>query len=563
MKKEEIRKNLKYIPNLLDYEKTCQEFNWKSAEESVFHFPDGKINSAYAYDLANDNKRLNKTALIWYPESGSKREFTFNDLHVLSNQFAQYLVRLGVTKGDRVFFFLPRIPEVYFGFLGAVKAGAIAGNFFAAFGTEALFDRLINSSAKIVVTNKDLVSRVSEIRNRLPDLKEIILVEDLEEKLKSFSGDFESLHMESDDPCYMLYTSSTGNTPVCGIVTPHKAIIQQLQTAKWVLDLKPDDIYWCTADPGWVTGTVYGILTPWNLGITQIAHEGRFDPEKWFSAIEENKVTVWYTAPTALRMLKAAENQMVNYDFSSLRHICSVGEALPADTIEWSLGKFGLPVHDTWWQTETGAIMIANLPGEKILPGSMGKPLPGLTAAILDENLKVVGAGVEGDLAFKKNWPSMMIDVFGNRPQYERYLKEDWFITGDRAVKDEAGYFWFIGRADDVIKTSGERVGPFEVESALMEHHAVAEAGVIGKPDPVRGQIIKAFVVLKTGVSPSDLLIAELQQHVKTHLAGHAYPREIEFVDKLPKNRSGKIVRRILKAKELGLPLGDTSTLES
>lgn len=507
----------------------------------------------------NDDK---KTALFWEGENGVKKALTFEEIRILSNKFANFIKKRDVKKGDRIFFFLPRIPLVYFGFLGVLKLGAIGGNLFAAFGTDALQERLSNSEAKVLITNRELYPRVQAVEKNLPRLK-VILAEDIEQQLEAESDWFDTVFMEEDDPAFMMYTSSTGNTPVCGIVIPHKSIYQQLETAKLVLDLKESDIYWSTADPGWITGTVYGILVPWNLGITQIVYEGRFNPEKWFSILQEYKVSVWYTAPTALRMLQQDEDLLKNYNLHSLRHICSVGEALPPATIDWSLKNLGLPVHDTWWQTETGAIMIANLTSLDIKPGSMGKPVPGITGAILDENQQELPDSQEGDLAFKPGWPSMMIDVWGNRKQYQRYFKNGWFVSGDKAVRDNDGYFWFKGRADDIIKTSGERVGPFEVESSLLEHPSVAEAGVIGKPDPIRGEIIKAFVVLKPGTPPSEALKEQLQQHVKTRLAGHAYPREIEFINRLPKNKSGKIVRRYLKAKELGLPLGDTSTLEN
>jgi acetyl-CoA synthetase len=303
------------------------------------------------------------------------------------------------------------------------------------------------------------------------------------------------------------------------------------------------------------------ILTPWLLGITQVVFAGRFDPETWFKILSENKVNVWYTAPTALRLLQQKEELVKNYDFSVLRHICSVGEALPEDTINWCEENLGQTVHDTWWQTETGAIMVANYPHGNIVKGSIGKTIPDIKGVILDDNYQEVENNIEGNLAFEKNWSSMMIDVYKNRDHYDKYFKDKWYITGDRAKKDQNGYFWFAGRADDIIKTSGERVSPVEVESSLLEHASVAEAGVIGKPDETRGEIIKAFLVLKPNVNPTEELKEEIKEFVKSHLAGHAYPKEIEFVDSLPKNRSGKILRRILKAKELNLPIEDISVI--
>ena len=344
----------------------------------------------------------------------------------------------------------------------------------------------------------------------------------------------------------MMFTSGTSDTPVRGVVLPNKAMEAQKRTAKLVLDLHEDDVFWCSADPGWITGLAYGIFGGFLNKVSSVVYEGRFDPKKWYQLLEKYKVSIWYTAPTALRMLRGAgEDLAKKFDFSNLRHICTVGEPLPAELVSWTKRVFGIPAHDTYWQTETGAIMIANLISEPIKPGSMGKPLPGIEAAILDEKGKEVGSGIEGDLVFKPGWPSQMMSIWGSPDRFQSYFKGGWFITGDRAYKDKDGYFWFVGRADDMIKTSGERVGPFEVESALISHPDVIEAAVVGKPDPMRGEIIKAFIVpARPGLANLE---ETLKQHVKKTLAGHAYPREIEFVESLPKTKSGKIIRRLLK----------------
>lgn len=540
-------------PNLSDYDQTYNNFSWDNTTDNLFWFPNHKINiAANVIDRHIQTKRRDKVAMIWENDQGEEKRLTFYDLFCLSNKFANFLKSQGINKGDRVFFFLSRVPEIYYGFIGALKSGAVPGTLFPAFGPQALLERLKNSDAKILITEESLVDRTVEIKSQLPSLQNIIVREELENTLKDMSVKFPCEAMEPTDPAYMLYTSATGNTPVCGIVVPHSAIAQQDITAKWVLDLHDDDVYWCTADPGWVTGIAYGILAPWSLGITQIVYSGRFDPAKWYEIIQKHKVSVLYTAPTALRMLAKEEELAKKYDFSSLRHICSVGEALTPASIRWSLKIFHLPVHDTWWQTETGAMMVCNYPSVPIKPGSMGKPVPGIKALIVDDEGKELPVGKEGNLAFIPNWPSRMIDVWKNRERYESYFKNSLYYSGDRAKQDEEGYFWFVGRADDVIKTSGERVAPFDVESSLMEHPSVLEVGVIGKPDPLRGEIIKAFIVLKPGFADSEELIQQLQQHVKTNLAGHAYPREIEFLESLPKNNSGKIVRRVLKEKELG-----------
>ncbi|MBL7159052.1 acetate--CoA ligase [Candidatus Microgenomates bacterium] len=572
---------LKKSPNLPNYQKTYQNFSWQKVEKEVAWFSKGKINAAYnAVDKNALSWRKNKVALYWEGSDGREAKYTFLELSLLSNRFANVLKKLGVEKGDRVFFFLPRIPEFYFGFLGTVKLGAIAGTLFSAFGPNALLDRLGNSQAKVLVTDKELLPRVNQVRSQLSHLEQIILVDGekrwdfMEERLiKSKEGDFYDLmldadadfktrQMDKDDPAFMLYTSGTTGKPK-GVIHRHGAILQEHLTAKWILDIREDDVYWCTADPGWVTGIAYGILGSWSNGASSLVYEGRFSPEKWYQLIEEYKVNIWYTAPTAIRMLAAkGKEALKKYNLSSLRYLASVGEPLNPEAIWWGLKAFGLPFHDNWWQTETGGILIANYSCMDIKPGSMGKPFPGIIAAIIDDKGNELKTGMEGNLAIKSPWPSMMKTIWRRPQKYQSYFIKGWYISGDRALKDKDGYFWFIGRADDVIKTAGERVGPFEVESALVEHDDVIEAGVIGKPDQMRGEIIKAFISLRSGVKGSEALKKEIQVFVKKHLAGHAYPREIEFVDKLPKTRSGKIMRRVLKAKEMGLPIGDTSTME-
>ncbi len=540
-------------------------YDWDSKKDTLTWFPDSTLNSAYnAIDVPVQQGLGDKTALIYESDKGDTQTFTFSDLSKKSNQFANLLTHYVVNKGDRVFLFLPRVPELYFGFLGILKTGAVAGTMFSAFQATALKDRLENSGAKVVVTNKELLPRIEEVKKDLPSLEHVLVVDDeaFQKELAGYSEEYAVAHTRPEDYAFMLYTSGTTGKPK-GIVHAHYALIQQKQSAELCLDLKPEDVYWCTADPGWVTGIVYSILSNWSLGITTVVHGGRFDPDVWYGILQKHKVTVWYSAPTAIRMLMAKGDDLVKkYDLSHLRYLASVGEPLNPEAVLWSEKVFGRPFHDTWWQTETGSIMIANTPDLKLKPGSMGKPLPWLEATILDDDANPVPDGEEGNLCFKPYWPSIMRTVWQNQEKYDSYFKNGWYISGDRAKKDTEGYFWFIGRADDVIKTAGERVGPFEVESSLVEHGSVVEAGVIGKPDPERGEIIKAFVVLKPGVEGTDALKEELAQHVKKHLAGHAYPREIEFIDKLPKTRSGKIMRRILKAKELGQPIGDTSTLE-
>ncbi len=571
-------KHITLPPNLAEYDSVYKNFSWKDYYGEIAWFEPSstshhkRVNAAYnAIDRHVSTFRKNKVALYWEGEEGETKKYTFEEIFHASNKFANLLRSLGIDRGDRVFIFLPRIPELFFSFLGILKTGAIAGTLFSAFQEQALFDRLDNSDAKVLITDSTLVSRIKTLRSKLPNLKHILVVDSPEftKKLAEQPNETHVARMDPDDYAFMLYTSGTTGKPK-GVVHRHLAVLGEHLTAKWVLDIKETDTYWCTADPGWVTGIAYEILGSWSNGVTSVVFAGRFDPARWYQIIEKYKVSIWYTAPTAVRMLMASGTDLVKkYDLSSLRHILSVGEPLNPEAVRWGVKAFGLAFHDTWWQTETGAIMIANYPCLDIKIGSMGKPFPGIAAAIVDDQGKELPTETEGNLAIKPGWPSMMQAVWRRPKKYDSYFVNGWYISGDHARKDKDGYFWFIGRADDVIKTAGERVGPFEVESALVEHPAVTEAGVIGKPDPLRGEIIKAFVVLTKSEKEkvksekyADELKNELSQFVKKHLAGHAYPREIEFIDTLPKTRSGKIMRRILKAKELGLPIGDTSTLE-
>jgi len=573
--KEEIYKKTKktgaFPANLEDYEKSAATFTWKDARPFL-DWTNGGLNAAYnAIDRHVQTWRKNKVALFWEDEDGTEKKYTFEDISLLSNKVGNILKDFGVERGDRVFLFLPRIPELYFSFLAVLKLGAVAGTLFSAFQEQALADRLENSGATVLFTTTALKPRVDKIRKKLPDLKHIIVVDDpsFTKSLELASDELRIAKTDPDDYAFMLYTSGTTGKPK-GVVHSHRALVQEHMTARWVLDLRDDDTYWCTADPGWVTGIAYEILGSWSNGVAALVFAGRFDPDRWYKLLDKYNVSVWYTAPTAIRMLMASGIDLVKkHNLTHLRHLCSVGEPLNPEAIRWGLKAFGLPFHDTWWQTETGAICIANYPSMDIKIGSMGKPVPGLTAAIVDDKGHELDSNTEGNIALKPKWPSLMHTIWKRPQKYKSYFTNGWYISGDRGMKDKDGYFWFIGRADDVIKTSGERVGPFEVESALVAHPAVVEAGVIGKPDVMRGEIIKAFVVLekatleKTKTKPQqEALKDELSQYVKKHLAGHAYPREIEFMDKLPKTRSGKIMRRILKAKELGLPIGDTSTLE-
>jgi len=573
--RKELLKKFPVKVNLENYEEAYRTFEWEHAKNEVDFFAGGKVNAAYnAVDRHLHDGRRNKVALYAIDAKENLQKFTFQEVYEASNRIGNALKELGVQKGDRVFIFLPRVPELYTATIGIAKIGAIAGPLFSAFGPDALRDRLADSEAKVLITNPALKPKIDEIKSSLPNLEYIIMVGADESSLKAGELSYEAITkdaseklecepMDPEDPLYLLYTSGTTGKAK-GIVHVHNDIIGHHMTSKWVLDLRDDDIYWCTADPGWVTGTVYGIFGPWSLGASVVSYEGRFDANSWYSLIERMKVTVWYTAPTALRMLmKAGDDAVYDHDMESLRHILSVGEPLNAEVVRWGMKVYGLPIHDNWWQTETGMQLIVNLPCNPIKPGSMGKPIPGVYAACVDDDGEEVEPGKLGKLVVKPGWPNMLRQVWRNQEKFKEYFKiPGWYYSGDNAWKDTEGYFWFVGRLDDVINTAGHRVGPFEVESALVEHPAVAEAGVIGKPDEERGEIIKAFIVLKNGFTESKELLDQIKEHTKRQLAAHAYPREIEVKDSLPKTRSGKIMRRLLKAWELGLPTGDTSSLE-
>ncbi|BDH62621.1 acetyl-coenzyme A synthetase [Lysinibacillus sp. PLM2] len=558
--------------HLKNYDETVATFDWEAVEKAFSWYTTGKLNAAYeAIDRHTEGFRKDKIAL-YFDDGNRKESYSFNEMKQMTNKAANVFKEFSsLQKGDRLFVFLPRTPELYFALLGAIKMGVIVGPLFEAFMEGAVYDRLTDSQAKVLVTSKTLLSRVPI--DRLPSLEKIFVVGDeveetdkivnFKEKLNQASPNFEIVWVDREDGMLLHYTSGSTGAPK-GVLHVHNAMIQQYQTAQWVLDLKDEDIYWCTADPGWVTGTAYGIFGPWLNGVTNLIVGGRFTPQAWYGAIEKYRVTVWYSAPTAFRMLMGAGTSVLEgYNLSSLRHVLSVGEPLNPEVIRWGMDELGHRIHDTWWMTETGAHMICNYPTMDIKPGSMGKPIPGVHAAIVDDEGNELPPFTMGNLALRKGWPSMMRAIWGNPSRYESYfLKGEWYVSGDSAYTDEDGYFWFQGRIDDVIMTSGERVGPFEVESKLLEHPDVVEAGVIGKPDPVRGEIIKAFIALREGVEPTDELAEDIRNFVKTGLAAHSAPREIEFKDKLPKTRSGKIMRRVLKAWELDLPTGDLSTME-
>ena len=564
-------------PNLPDYAASREGFDWSRIEAELDWLPGGGLNIAHeAIDRHCEAGRGGKAAMLWEGKGGEKETYTYDDFREATNRFANVLKNLGVAKGERVFFFMERLPEVYIGVFGALKAGCVAGPLFSAFGPDPVRDRLENSGATVLVTQPELRKKVAGIFKDLPALKHIIVVNkngrstepavdgdhDWNALMTAASEDLAALDTTRDDYSIMHYTSGTTGKPK-GAVHRHNSVIQQYATGKWCLDLQADDIYWCTADPGWVTGTSYGMIAPWTNGVTQVIYEGGFSARKWYEILQTYKVTVWYTAPTAIRMLmKSGSDLPKTFDLSTLRFTASVGEPLNPEAVVWGVEAFGLPFHDNWWQTETGAIMIANYASMEIRPGSMGRPIPGINPGIIDAEGNELPDGETGNLAVRTPWPSMFQAYWHDDERYNSRFVGGWYLTGDEAIRDADGFFWFIGRSDDVINTAGHLVGPFEVESALIEHPAVAEAGVIGKPDPIAMEVVKAFVSLKEGYEATEELRRELMRFAREKLSAGVAPREIEIIDSLPKTRSGKIMRRLLKARELGLPEGDTSTLE-
>ncbi len=570
--------SVRVVPNLRDYERARHQFSWASIREELAGLPGGNgLNLAYE---ATDRHVLaggDRLALRWLGKDGTVKDFTYRELSRSSNRVANVLRQFGVNKGERVFTLLGRVPELYFTALGTLKNTSVFCPLFSQFGPEPIWQRLSRGDARVLVTTATMYEkRIAALRNRLPQLKTVLLVDSADDHsidvlslprlMTTASDDFVIPPTSPEDVALLHFTSGTTGMPK-GAVHVHQAALTHYATGKFVLDFHPDDVFWCTADPGWVTGTSYGIFAPLLHGITNVVDEADFDAARWYRILQEQRVTVWYTAPTAVRRLMRIPGEpRKQFDLSALRLILSVGEPLNPEAVVWGAEALGLPIHDNWWQTETGGIMIANYPAMDIRPGSMGKPLPGIDAAIVrrtDAGLEVVTEpDVEGELALKPGWPSMFRGYLHDDERYRKCFVGDWYLSGDLARRDSDGYFWFIGRGDDIIKTSGHMVGPFEVESALMEHPAVAEAGVIGKPDPLVGQLVKAFVVLKPSHAPSDELQMELIGFGRKRLGAAVAPKEIAFIADLPKTRSGKVMRRLLKARELGLPEGDLSTLE-
>ncbi len=565
------------MSNIGSYDERVKNFNWKIAEKELDYKDGDLINIGwYCSDRICEMGKADKVGLIWEGHGGVTKKYTYNDIRLTSNTIGDYLRGLGIQAEDRVCLFMDKIPELYLGFLGILKIGAIAQPLFSAFGDESLFVRLDNAQTRAIITQKKHVPKIRKIIEKMPYLEFIIVVDHdpakpLQEREIAFNLDeapkVESIEIyptKAESPSVLHYTSGTTGQPK-GVKHVHYSLISQYLTTKWALDLREDDIYWCTADPGWVTGTSYGIIGPFSMGVTQCVLDAGFSADNWYRFIEKNRVTIWYSAPTAIRsLMKAGDEVVKKYDLSSLRHLASVGEPLNSEAVIWSEKVFGKPFYDTYWQTETGSIMISNYPDMKVKPGSMGKAFPGIDSCVVDVNTyePIEDSGKVGLIAFKPGWPAMMRMYWRNEEIYNKKFRNGWYIPGDRSSIDNEGYFWFVGRDDDIINTGGHLVSPFEVESALLEHEAVAESAVVSKPDFVNMEVVKAFVTLKPGFEPSKELDLKIMNFVRKKLSPLAMPQEIEFVESIPKTRSGKIMRRILHAKEWGKEIGDTSTLE-
>ena len=566
------------MSNIGTYQDRVDNFDWSVSENELGYRHDDIINIGwYCSDRICRMGKSDKAALIYEGFGGIERRYTFNDIRLLSNTTGSFLRGLGIRNEDRVCLFMDRIPELYISFLGILKIGAIVQPLFSAFGDESLFVRLNDAQTRAIITQRKHLSKVRKITDQLPDLEFIIIVDHndakpLQAKEVSFNPatspaveEFEIFPSKAESPSVLHYTSGTTGQPK-GVKHVHYSLISQYLTTKWVLDLQDEDIYWCNADPGWVTGTSYGIIGPWSLGITQCILESGFSAQNWYAFIEKYRITNWYSSPTAIRSLMKAGDEIVkNYDLSCLRHLASVGEPLNSEAVVWAIKMFGKPFHDTYWQTETGSIMISNYPGMKVKPGSMGKPFPGIECTLVDTQTfePIEEQGKIGLIAFRPGWPAMMREYWKKEAKYREKFVNGWYLSGDKARIDNEGYFWFIGRDDDVINTGGHLVSPFEVESALLQHEAVSESAVVAKPDEVNMEVVKAFITLKPGFTPGPDLELEIMNFIRKKLSSIAMPQEVEYMENLPKTRSGKIMRRVLRAKEWGEEIGDISTLEN
>jgi acetyl-CoA synthetase len=578
-------------PNLANWEEERRLFTWQSARALLAGLPGGGVNVAHECVWRHADRDGN--ALRWLGARGERGGLSWNDLARRSRRAASALARVAA-PGERVFLLLPRVLDLHVAAMGALAAKLVVCPLFSAFGPEPIRERMALGDARVLVTTASLYTRkVAPIRGELPGLQTVLIVgagplpegtASFETALAAAPEGWRIPPTSPEDPALLHFTSGTTGRPK-GALHVHRAVLHHAVSARYALDLRPGDLFWCTADPGWVTGTSYGLVAPLALGVESLAYEGEFDASAWATVLREEGVSVWYTAPTAIRMMMragirpagatspqaaagaGASPTRADPALPRLRFVASVGEPLNAEAVRWGVEALGQPIHDNWWQTETGGILVANYAAMDIRPGSMGRPLPGIEVAILrrgpDGALVRVAAGEEGELAVRRGWPGQFREYLGNPERTAQCFDGDWYLSGDIARADQDGYLWFVGRADDVIKTAGHLVGPFEVERVLCEHPAVVEAAAVGLPDPVAGQFIKAFVVLRPGFAADEPTRLAIFSHARRRLGAALAPKEVAIVATLPRTRSGKILRRLLRARELGLPEGDTSTLEA
>ena len=590
------------------WEEAAEQLSWFKKWTKVFDdkekpffkwFTGAKCNLAYnALDrhIENNPKMHKKLAIIWEEETGRTRKFTYLELYKEVNKLTNALREMGIDRGDRVAIYMPNIPEIVFAMLACAKIGAMHSVVYAGFSSKALADRIDDAEAKVLFTADGSFRRGKAIvlkgivddaikLSKTKSIKKVIVTKNNKVKInfnkkldvwyhdfvKGFSEIAHCAEMDAEDPAFVLYTSGTTSKPK-GVIHVHGGYpVGVLQTMKYVWDIKGDEIFWCTADPGWITGHSYIIYGPLLAGITTVMYEGVPDmpkPDRIWKVVEKYKVNVLYTAPTLIRaMMKYGAKWPRAHKMPTLRLLGSVGEPINPEAWKWfhtHVGKKRCPIMDTWWQTETGANMLTPLPAAPLKAGSACKPFPGIVADVVDKKGKSVPVGKGGFLIIKNQWPSMIRTIFNNP---ERYIKTYWsqvkgaYFAGDVAYKDKDGYFWIQGRTDDVLKIAGHRIGTAEVESSFVAHKSVVEAAVVGIPDPVKGEVIVAFVTLGAKVRESDDLKLELKKHVRKEIGPVAIIKDIKFIDKLPKTRSGKIMRRVLKAKEMGLDVGDTSAM--
>ncbi|MFF8840662.1 acetate--CoA ligase [Streptomyces sp. NPDC015130] len=582
-------KALWVAPVMPDYDSARDTFSWRRERARLAGLPDGGINIGYeAVDRHLREGHGEQAALRCVARDGSVRTMTFAGLAAESSRFAHVLETLGVARGERVFTLLGRRSELIATVLGTLRAGRVLCPLFTGFGPGPVALCMELGNARALITTRELYERtVAPARSRLPHLRYVLLLDpgpDPPPDTLSFPAltaaapdTYAVGPTDPAEPALLHFTSGTTGTPK-GAVHVHEVVLAHHVTSAYALDLHEGDVFWCTADPGWVTGMSYGIIAPLSHGVTTVVDEGDFSPARWYGILADEHVTVWYTAPSALRMLMraaprgGAPTPAARHDLSALRFVASAGEPLHSEAVHWGREALGLPVHDTWWQTETGAVMIANFAADPVRPGSMGRPMPGVEAAVLacgeDGRATTAGGhvrilrepGAQGELALRAGWPSMFRGYLHEPHRYEACFADGWYLTGDLVSRDADGWYWFVGRADDVIESAGHLIGPFEVESALMEHPAVAEAGVVGRPDPLAGAIVKAFVLPRPGCRPDTELRRDVLAFAHRRLGSAVAPREIEFVEDLPRTLSGKVMHRLLRAREPGLPEADVTT---